>query len=106
MEDHYLPVFEALKAKRDHCDAMVCAMSAGDVVKLTKIGKLDMSKPASGPMAILKKLRPKAKTEGEKQTSSGAKQMKVLRLNSTNLALGTWNRARRPSIFFNSCNIG
>ena len=80
MEDHYLPVFEALKVKRDHCDAMVCAMSAGDVVKLTKIGKLDMSKPASGPMAILKKLRPKAKTEGEKQTSSGAKQMKVLRL--------------------------
>ncbi|MEY3206843.1 MAG: magnesium-chelatase subunit BchH, partial [Pseudomonadota bacterium] len=80
MEDHYLPVFEALKAKRDDCDAMVCAMSAGDVVKLTKIGKLDMSKPASGPMAILKKLRPKAKTEGEKQTSSGAKQMKVLRL--------------------------
>ncbi|NCV72558.1 MAG: DUF3479 domain-containing protein, partial [Burkholderiaceae bacterium] len=80
MEDHYLPVFEALKAKRDHCDAMVCAMSAGDVVKLTKIGKLDMSKPASGPMAILKKLRPKPKTEGEKQTSSGAKQMKVLRL--------------------------
>jgi magnesium chelatase subunit H len=61
MEDHYLPVFEALKAKRDHCDAMVCAMSAGEVVKLTKIGKLDMSKPASGPMAILKKLRPKAK---------------------------------------------
>jgi len=43
MEDHYLPVFEALKAKRDHCDAMVCAMSAGEVVKLTKIGKLDMS---------------------------------------------------------------
>jgi magnesium chelatase subunit H len=80
MEDHYLPVFEALKAKRDHCDAMVCAMSAGEVVKLTKIGKLDMSKPASGPMAILKKLRPKPKTEGEKQTSSGAKQMKVLRL--------------------------
>ena len=80
MEDHYLPVFEALKAKRDDCDAMVCAMSAGEVVKLTKIGKLDMSKPASGPMAILKKLRPKPKTEGEKQTSSGAKQMKVLRL--------------------------
>lgn len=80
MEDHYLPVFEALKAKRDHCDAMVCAMSAGEVVKLTKIGKLDMSKPASGPMAILKKLRPKPKTEGEKQTSSGAKQVRVLRL--------------------------
>jgi len=80
MEDHYLPVFEALKAKRDHCDAMVCAMSAGEVVKLTKIGKLDMSKPASGPMAILKKLRPKAKSPDDKNSSSGAKQMNVLRL--------------------------
>jgi magnesium chelatase subunit H len=57
MEDHYLPVFDALRTRRDDCDAMVCAMSAGEIVKLTRIGKLDMSKPASGPLAILKKLR-------------------------------------------------
>ena len=80
MEDHYLPVFDALRTRRDDCDAMVCAMSAGEIVKLTRIGKLDMSKPASGPLAILKKLRPKAKTEGDKHASSGAKQMKILRL--------------------------
>ncbi|MBL8306243.1 MAG: DUF3479 domain-containing protein, partial [Rubrivivax sp.] len=26
MEDHFLPVRPALKARRDQCDAMVCAM--------------------------------------------------------------------------------
>ena len=31
MEDHFLPVLPALKARRDHCDAMVCAMSSGEV---------------------------------------------------------------------------
>ena len=33
----------ALKARREHCDAMVCAMSAGEVVKLTRMGRFDMS---------------------------------------------------------------
>ncbi|NDF06830.1 MAG: DUF3479 domain-containing protein, partial [Betaproteobacteria bacterium] len=46
MEDHFLPILADLQARREHCDAIVCAMSAGEVVKLTRIGKLDMSKPA------------------------------------------------------------
>ena len=32
MEDHFKPVIEALKARRDHCDAIVCAMSAGETL--------------------------------------------------------------------------
>ena len=82
LEDHYLPILDDLKARRDHCDAMVCAMSAGDVTKLTKIGKLDMSQPASGLMAMLKKLRPSAKDKDGKSKAStaGAKQMKMLRV--------------------------
>jgi len=82
LEDHYLPILEDLKARRDHCDAMVCAMSAGDVTKLTKIGKLDMSQPASGLMAMLKKLRPSAKDKdgNSKSSTAGAKQMKMLRV--------------------------
>ena len=52
MEDHFLPVLPALAARRDHCDAMVCAMSAGEVAKLTLMGKFDMSKPASGPSRL------------------------------------------------------
>ena len=30
LEDHFLPILPDLKARRDHCDAMVCAMSAAD----------------------------------------------------------------------------
>jgi magnesium chelatase subunit H len=76
MEDHFLPILPALKARRDHCDAMVCAMSASEVVKLTKIGKFDMDKPASGPLALLKKLRGSGK---DKAATGGEKQMKMLR---------------------------
>ena len=75
LEDHFLPILDDLRARRDHCDAMICMMSAAEVVKLTRLGKFDMDKPASGPMALLKKLRgPK-----EKAATGGAAQMKMLR---------------------------
>ena len=45
------------------------------IVKLTKMGDLDMSKPASAAMALLKKLKPSAKTSA----NSGEKQMSMLR---------------------------
>jgi magnesium chelatase subunit H len=86
MEDHFLPVLPALKARRDHCDAMVCAMSAGEVTKLTRMGRFDMSAPASGAMAFLKRLRPKPaapKADGGKGSTSstaGAQQMRTLRM--------------------------
>ena len=57
LEDHFQPLLPALAARRDACDAMVCAMSAGEVIKLTRMGRFDMSAPSSGPMALLKKLR-------------------------------------------------
>lgn len=75
MEEHFHPVLPALQARRDHCDAMVCAMSAGEVVKLTRLGAFDMGKPASGPLALLKRLRGQ---KGAPQTG-GAQQMKMLR---------------------------
>ncbi|RZI92851.1 MAG: DUF3479 domain-containing protein, partial [Variovorax sp.] len=86
LEDHFVPILPALQARRDHCDAMVCAMSAGEVTKLTRMGKFDMSTPATGAMAFLKRLRnkPEAKSEdGREQTgaraTAGAQQMKMLR---------------------------
>jgi magnesium chelatase subunit H len=83
MEDHFRPVLDALRARRDHCDAMVCAMSAGEVMKLTRMGKFNMSGTTSGPMALLKKLRGnagKAKADDGKPTANnGASQMKMLR---------------------------
>ncbi len=82
MEDHFLPVLPALKARRDHCDAMVCAMSASEVMKLTRMGKFSMDAPASGPMAFLKRLRGKPETTGNEagvKATAGAQQMKMLR---------------------------
>ncbi len=74
LEDHFLPLLPALRAKRDACDALVCAMSAGEVTKLTTMGGFDMSKPATGPLAFLKKLRGNTKDK-----AAGADQMKMLR---------------------------
>jgi magnesium chelatase subunit H len=83
MEDHFLPVLPALQARREHCDAMVCLMSASEVSKLTRMGKFDMQAPSSAPMEFLKKLRGKSAQAGqmsaEEKTSAGEKQMKMLR---------------------------
>lgn len=75
IEDHFLPILETLKQRRDQCDAMICVMSASEVVPLTKMGNFDMSQPASGPLALLKKLR----GSKEKNKTGGATQMKMLR---------------------------
>ncbi len=76
MEEHMQPVLPALKARRDNCDAMLCFMSAGEVMKLTRIGGFAMDAKQSGPLALLRKLR-----GGKKDTkgSSGEKQMAMLR---------------------------
>lgn len=79
MEDHFQPVLQALQARRDSCDAMVCAMSAGEVARLTRMGRFDMAKPASGVMALLKKLRGKAGSDSKGGGSGGEKQMRMLR---------------------------
>ncbi len=76
MEEHYLPIVGALRARRDSCDALLCAMSAGEVVRLTRVGGFDMSQSDSGALSLLRKLRPKAKSPRE---SGGAQQMRILR---------------------------
>jgi magnesium chelatase subunit H len=75
MEDHVRAVLPALQARRAQCDAMVGCMSVGEVVKLTKMGRLDMSGPPSGPLALLRRLR------GDKKSGStpGARQMSMVR---------------------------
>ncbi len=80
LEDHFLPLLPALRERREHCDAMVCAMSAAEVTKLTRLGKFDMQAPASGAMSLLKKLRGKpAESDGKPAPTAGAQQMKMLR---------------------------
>ncbi len=75
LEDHFLPILADLEARRDNSDALICAMSAPEVVKLTKVGAFDMAKPASGLTGLLKRLRGKP----GKTTVGGESQMKMLR---------------------------
>jgi len=75
LDDHIRAVLPALIERREQCDAMLGLMSGAEVVKLTRIGGYRMDAPASGPMALLKRLRGNKKPGA----SSGAKQMKMLR---------------------------
>jgi magnesium chelatase subunit H len=77
LDDHIRAIIPALEARREDCDAMVCLMSAGEVVKLTRMGGYRMDAPAKGPLALLKKLRGNAGKGGK--PNSGAGQMKMLR---------------------------
>jgi len=75
LEDHIRAVLPALAARRDGCDAMLCMMSAGEVMRLTRLGGFDMAAEATGPLRLLKKLRGGRKG-GQ---SSGQGQMRMLR---------------------------
>ncbi|WP_424972242.1 magnesium chelatase subunit H [Dinoroseobacter sp. S76] len=74
LDEQIQAILPDLHARRDHCDAMVCVIADQALVNLTRMGDVDLSKPASGAMAILKKLKPKTK-----KTSSSEGQMKILR---------------------------
>ncbi len=75
MEDHIQAVLPSLMARRDSCDAIVGGMSAGDVIKLTRLGQFRMDKPASGAMALLKRLRGTKKNG----TNAAVQQVAMLR---------------------------
>ncbi|MEM6267695.1 MAG: cobaltochelatase subunit CobN, partial [Pseudomonadota bacterium] len=75
LDDQVRAIRPALEARREQCDAMLGLMSAGEIVKLTKLGKYRMDAPAKGPLALLKKLR----GSNKQGSSSGAGQMKMLR---------------------------
>ena len=76
VDDHIQAVLPALTARRDHCDAMVGAMSGAEIVRLTRMGPYRMDGSQKGPLAMLKKLRGNTKATGG---APGAKQMAMLR---------------------------
>lgn len=83
MEPHINAVLPNLKARAEHCDAIVGVMSDNQIVKLTRLGKLDLSKETKGPMAYLKKLRgrkPSAGTSAKASGNAAKSQMKTLRM--------------------------
>ena len=75
MEDHIKPVFPWLEARRDQCDAMAGCLSAGEVVKLTRLGDFTMGGQQGRIVSLLKRLR----SSGKKPADAGASQMRMLR---------------------------
>jgi magnesium chelatase subunit H len=75
LDDHIRAIRPAIEARREDCDAMLGLMSGAEIVKLTRLGGYRMDKPATGAMALLKRLR----GSGKPGASSGAGQMKMLR---------------------------
>ena len=74
MEDQVRAILPALRARRDQCDAMVGIMSAGEVVKLTKLGALEDGRLRQRDRSPLSR-----NCAGPKSSSSGSGQMAVLR---------------------------
>ncbi|MEL7100393.1 MAG: magnesium chelatase subunit H [Pseudomonadota bacterium] len=75
LEEHVARIMPALKARRDQCDAMIGVVADADIVKMTRMGTLDMQAPPSGAMKLIKRLRGSSKPS----SSDGAKKMAMLR---------------------------
>jgi magnesium chelatase subunit H len=76
MEEHIQAVLPTLSERQPHCDAMVCCMSAAEVMRLTRMGRFSMDGEQSGPLALLKRLRGNRKGASK---PAGAQQLSVLR---------------------------
>jgi magnesium chelatase subunit H len=73
LDEHVRAVQAHIAARRDSALCTVCLLSAGEIVKLTKLGRFDMSAEATGAIALLKKLR-----GSRGHGTSGRGQMKTL----------------------------
>ncbi len=76
LDAHVAAVLPALRARREQCDAMIGFLAAGEVTRLTRIGRFDMSRESSGLLALLKRLRGARNGQG---ASNGERQMAMLR---------------------------
>ena len=79
IEEHILAILPDLTAARARADAFIGVVADAAIVRLTKMGDLDMAKPASATMALLKKLKPGPKAGAKTSENSGEKQMRMLR---------------------------
>ena len=75
LEEHVARIRPVLEARRDHCDAMIGVIADASIVKLTRMGSLDMMAPQSGAMKLMKRLRGSSKPS----SSNGADKMRLLR---------------------------
>lgn len=75
LDEHIRAILPELEARAPHCDAVVGCMAAGEVIKLTRLGRFNMTAKDSAAISLLKRLR----GSGKKKLSSGAHQMKMLK---------------------------
>lgn len=75
LEEHIKAIQPAMQARRDQCDAMIGIIADAQIVKLTRMGTLDMGAPSSGALRLLKRLRGSSKPS----TETGQRKMKLLR---------------------------
>lgn len=75
MEEHYTPVIEILRRRREQVMAMVCALCAGEITRLTRMGRFSMEGGSSGPLAFLKRLRG-TRSQG---AGAGERQLRMLK---------------------------
>lgn len=78
LEEHIKAVLPDLQARRDTCDAMAGIIADGQIVRLTRMGTLDMSAPDSRLSKLLKKLRGGG-GKGKSGVEDGARKMRMLR---------------------------
>ncbi len=80
VEEHVRAIADVLEARHRECDAMVCCMSAGTIMKYTSMGRFRMSEEQKGPLALLKKLRGKSSRGGKDNgRTAGERQLAMLR---------------------------
>ncbi|SEL81612.1 cobaltochelatase CobN subunit [Roseovarius azorensis] len=75
LEDHIRAILPDLQTRRDACDAMIGIIADAQIVRLTRMGTLDMTAPESGMRKLMKRLRGSDKPSAE----SGEKKMRMLR---------------------------
>ncbi len=76
MEDHVTAMMPALEARREKLDALAIFMSAGEAIRLTRMGRFDMAAKQSSFMTLLKKLKGSKSSD---KASSGERQMAMLK---------------------------
>lgn len=76
IEEHVQACLPELQAARARCDAFIGVIADPQIVKLTRMGDLDMAKPASGVAKVMKKLRGGGSNG---KPASGERQMALLR---------------------------
>ncbi|MEL7524584.1 MAG: magnesium chelatase subunit H [Pseudomonadota bacterium] len=80
VEEHVKAIADVLEERHLTCDAMICCMSAGTIMKYTAMGRFRMSGEQKGPLALLKKLRGSSSRGGkESGRSAGERQLAMLR---------------------------